>query len=110
MDAYSQKFQNYGEFKMINSKDEYIELSNALVHELGNMMMLMEYSIKNIKEENPEIITNQYFKYLEEDCMKMKFMVLQSRELTNEIMLNKKKTNIKETIDGIVNRFFMACE
>lgn len=90
--------------KLITNQD-YFLVTKSLIHELGNMVMLIEYSLNNIKEEKPEINENSYFMYLVEDCMSMKQLILEGREFTNDIHIERTPNNVGRLIEGIINRY-----
>ncbi len=90
--------------KLITNQD-YLLVTKSLIHELVNMVMLIEYSLNNIKEEKPEINENSYFMYLVEDCMSMKQLILEGREFTNDIHIERTPNNVGRLIEGIINRY-----
>ena len=57
---------------------------SVAVHEVGNIVTLMKYSISKLKEEYPEIMGSNYFEYIEADTQKLKELMMTIPQIIDE--------------------------
>lgn len=69
---------------------------SVAVHEVGNIVTLMKYSISKLKEEYPEIMGSDYFEYIEADTQKLKELVISAKP--QKQCRGKKEININEML------------
>ena len=81
-----------------------------LIHEIGNMIMLMDFSISKLEEKYDDISQYEYFKYLKEDTKEMINMITKAKEINTVSQLCKKKVEIKYFINKIISKQKPVCD
>ena len=95
----------------INSIEElgYEDSTNVVLHELGNMIMLMDFSIKKIEKTYKEIENDENFKYLKEDTKEIIGLIASAKEKSKLYQLHKERTYVIKMLRNIVDKYRERC-
>lgn len=88
----------------------YEDSTNIVLHELGNMIMLMDCSLKKIEKTYKEIENDENFRYLKEDTKQIIGLITGAKEKNGIYQLYREETQIVDMLESIVGKYRERCE
>ena len=87
-----------------------LNMADVVIHEIGNMMMGLDFSFRKLTENTPEIINNKYYLDIKEDIGNMMKMIVTSKANHKNEEINKENINLDKIICKVLEKYDEVCK